>query len=72
MARGNNRSSQVEVDVASDTVLDNAIALPGCDDPVGVSIDPEGFVWVVDRGANQAYKVEPDTKPGRAHVRTRG
>lgn len=59
---GNNPCRLVQVDLATDTVVDAAIALPGCDDPVGVSIDPDGFVWVVDRGANQAYKVDPDTK----------
>ncbi len=34
--------------------------LPGCIEPVGVSVDVEGFVWVVDKGANHAYKVDPD------------
>jgi hypothetical protein len=28
---------------------------------VGVSIDVEGSVWVVDRGANVAFKVQPDS-----------
>lgn len=28
---------------------------------MGVSIDVEGFVWVVDRAAEQAYKVDPET-----------
>ena len=39
--------------VVEDTGLD------GCVEPVGVSIDAEEFVWVVDRGANRAYKVHP-------------
>lgn len=33
--------------------------IPGCSQPVGVSIDVEGFVWVVDQGANAAFKVDP-------------
>jgi hypothetical protein len=45
--------TEVRVVVAADTVLDR------CVEPVGVSIDAEEFVWVVDRGANQAYKVDP-------------
>jgi hypothetical protein len=40
-------------------VIDDAIPLPGCDDPVGISIDADGYVWVVDRGADRAYKVDP-------------
>jgi streptogramin lyase len=58
---GNDPCALVEVDGNTDTLVDDAIALPGCDDPVGVSIDVEGFVWVVDRGANRAYKVDPAT-----------
>lgn len=49
------------IDVGSRTLLAPAIALPGCLAPVGVSIDVEGYVWVVDQGANQAFKVDPDT-----------
>lgn len=49
------------VDVQTRTLLAPAIALPGCAAPVGVSIDVEGYVWVVDQGANQAFKVDPDT-----------
>jgi hypothetical protein len=49
------------VDVQTRTLLAPAIALPGCLVPVGVSIDVEGYVWVVDQGANQAFKVDPDT-----------
>ena len=33
--------------------------IPGCSVPVGVSIDVEGFVWVVDQGSNSAFKIEP-------------
>jgi streptogramin lyase len=49
------------VDVQTRTLLAPAVALPGCFVPVGVSIDVEGYVWVVDQGANQAFKVDPDT-----------
>ena len=46
-----------------DTVANKIVAqhqLPGCQTVVGVSIDIEGFVWVVDQGG-KAYKVNPDT-----------
>lgn len=49
------------IDVQTRTLLAPAIALPGCSVPVGVSIDVEGYVWVVDQGANQAFKIDPDT-----------
>jgi hypothetical protein len=49
------------VDVASQTVLAPLVNLAGCVMPVGVSIDVEGFVRVVDQGANLAFKVNPDT-----------
>lgn len=49
------------VDVKTKTLLAPAIALAGCATPVGVSIDVEGFVWVVDQGANAAFKVDPET-----------
>jgi hypothetical protein len=49
------------VDVVTRQVLAPAIMLPGCFTPVGVSIDVEGYVWVVDQAANQAFKVDPDT-----------
>ncbi len=41
-------------------MIDAFVPLPGCQTPVGVSIDAEGFVWVVDQGG-WAYKVDPDT-----------
>lgn len=49
------------VDVKTKMLLAPAIALGGCVVPVGVSIDVEGYVWVVDQGANAAFKVDPDT-----------
>ena len=48
--------------VQVDTVANKIVAqhqLPGCQTVVGVSIDIEGFVWVVDQGG-KAYKVNPD------------
>lgn len=47
-------------DVATETEINDAIALPGCVDPVGVSVDRDGYVWVVDRGASVAWKVDPN------------
>jgi len=51
------------IDTTTDppTVLDANIDLPGCSTPVGVSIDAEGFVWVVDQGSNRAMKYDPTT-----------
>jgi hypothetical protein len=50
----------IEADVATKQFIKTDIALPGCGSPWGVSIDNEGYVWVVDK-ANQAFKVDPDT-----------
>jgi hypothetical protein len=47
-------------DAVGDAMIDDSIALPGCGTPVGVSIDHDGFVWVVDQNGT-AYKVDPDT-----------
>jgi DNA-binding beta-propeller fold protein YncE len=58
---GNNPCTLVQVDTASRTLVSDTIALPGCDDPVGISIDVDGFVWVPDRGADLAFKVDPNT-----------
>ncbi|MCX4243397.1 Vgb family protein [Paraliomyxa miuraensis] len=49
------------VDAVSDSLIDDAIPLPGCGTPVGTSIDRDGFVWVVDQGTSTAYKVDPDS-----------
>lgn len=51
----------VEVDTISKTVANSSISLPGALTTVGVSIDSEGKVWVVDQGASLAFKVDPDT-----------
>lgn len=50
----------VHVDAATKTYVNNNIPIPGCSSPWGVSIDIEGFVWVVDMG-NKAYKIDPVT-----------
>jgi hypothetical protein len=48
-------------DAATDTLVDDAIAVPGCVTPVGISIDWQGFVWMVDQGASKAFKIDPTT-----------
>ncbi len=58
---GNNPCRLVQVDTATETLVDEAIELPGCQQPVGISIDADGYVWVVDREAEQAFKVDPHT-----------
>ena len=59
---GNSPCRLALFDQATETVLDDAIPLPGCSDPVGVSVDGDGYVWVVDRGASLAWKVDPNFK----------
>jgi streptogramin lyase len=49
------------IDVSTHEVVSSAIPLEGCSTPVGISIDVEGFVWVVDQGANAAFKVNPES-----------
>jgi streptogramin lyase len=48
-------------DIKTNQILADAVPLPGCIEPVGVSIDVEGYVWVVDHRAQTAFKVDPDT-----------
>lgn len=60
-AAANNGCGLVHYDTITETMVDANIALPDCDEPVGVSIDVDGFVWVVDRFADRAYKVNPTT-----------
>lgn len=59
-AAGNEPCALVRYDTVAETTIEGSIPLVGCVEPVGVSIDVEGAVWVVDRGANVAYKVSPD------------
>lgn len=49
------------IDTVTGDLMAEAIALPGCATPVGVSIDVEGFIWVVDQTVDSAFKVNPDT-----------
>ncbi len=60
-AAGNGPCALVQFDLASRTVVNANIALPGCVTPVGVSIDIDGYVWLPDQGANLAFKVHPMT-----------
>ncbi|MCA9716166.1 MAG: hypothetical protein KC468_15910, partial [Myxococcales bacterium] len=58
---GNSPCRLILVDAENEALIDDNIPLPGCSDPVGVSIDIDDYVWVVDRGASKAYKIDPDT-----------
>jgi len=49
------------VDTFTETVIKNNVMIPGAQTPVGVSIDVEGFVWVVDQSCECAFKIDPDT-----------
>jgi streptogramin lyase len=49
------------IDTSTNQVIESNIPLPGCQTPVGISIDVEGYVWVVDQGANTAFKVDPES-----------
>ena len=55
---GNSPCRLAVFDAQTDTVINDDIALAGCTTPVGVSIDFEGFVWVVDQNGT-AFKVNP-------------
>lgn len=48
------------VDTLTKTIINPNVPLPGAQTPVGISIDVDGFVWVVDQGG-WAYKVDPDS-----------
>ena len=41
------------------SVVREDIELPGCQTPVGITIDAEGHVWVPDQSADLAYKIHP-------------
>ena len=56
---GNDPCGLLRYDTVAGELIDNAIELPGCLRPVGVSIDADSAVWVVDQEANRAYKVDP-------------
>ncbi len=57
----NKPAGLVVVDTMTRTLLNPNVALPGALLPVGVSIDIDGRAWVVDRDANMAFTVDPDT-----------
>jgi hypothetical protein len=65
---GNDPCGLIRYDTVNGQPVAAQIELPGCEEPVGVSIDSNGFVWVVDRGAELAYKVDPDTQSVTATV----
>lgn len=56
---GNDPCGLARYDIVDDRWVGDYQVLPGCSEPVGVSVDHEGFIWVVDWGAERAYKVEP-------------
>ncbi len=58
---GSNPCRLVHIDAATKKYVNNNIPLPGCQAPWGVSIDIDGYVWVVDMSASLAYKVHPET-----------
>jgi hypothetical protein len=49
------------IDYESMSVLAAHKNLDGCSEPVGVSVDADGWVWVVDQGAQLAFRVDPET-----------
>jgi DNA-binding beta-propeller fold protein YncE len=65
---GNQPCGLIRYDTVIGQTVASHIELPNCIEPVGVSIDAAGFVWVVDRGASVAYKVDPDTQTVAATV----
>lgn len=56
---GNDPCALVRYDTRAHEVVAANIPLPGCGEPVGVSVDRDKFVWVVDQAADRAYKVDP-------------
>jgi streptogramin lyase len=49
------------LDIDARSLLESVIEVPGCTTPVGVSIDVEGHIWVVDQIANAAFKLHRET-----------
>jgi streptogramin lyase len=50
----------VMVDTKTSELVYENIELTDCMEPVGVSIDMDGQVWLPDFGANAAYRLDPD------------
>jgi hypothetical protein len=65
---GNDECGLIRYDTLIGETVAEHIELPECEEPVGVSIDAAGSVWVVDRGASRAYRVDPDTQSVDATV----
>lgn len=57
---GSNPCRLVHIDAKTKSFVNANIPIPGCSSPWGVSIDYEGYVWIVDM-ANKAFKIDPDT-----------
>ncbi len=51
----------VQFDTVAVAFVDALVALPDCEQPVGVSVDAAGRVWVPDRDRDRAYRVDPAT-----------
>ncbi|MBV1861940.1 MAG: hypothetical protein KUG77_26195 [Nannocystaceae bacterium] len=60
-AAPNNGCGLALIDAVSGDVVDDVLTIPGCATPVGVSVDFEGFIWVVDETIDAAFKINPDT-----------
>ncbi len=51
----------VQIDVETRTILNEEIEIPGCAYALGVSVDVDGDVWVLDRDNEELYEMDPDT-----------
>lgn len=58
----NSKCGLAHYDAKAGSWVDALIELPDCSQPVGVGVDPQGKVWVVDKGADRAYRVDPKDK----------
>ncbi len=51
----------VQIDVETRTLINEDIEIPGCSYSLGVSVDVEGDIWVLDRDNEELYEMDPDT-----------
>lgn len=58
----------VVIDTATRQVIGPNVQVAGALSPVGVSIDADGYVWLVDQSGSQAFKVNPETYQAEAVV----